>query len=91
MNPLVIGHVVQTIQENRLADAAQSEQQHPLGWTAVQEPIQVGRSVLDELVASGQLRRLQPSTRGIGIVAAFHKVIILKLVRLMEYPLTPLI
>src|SRR5262249_45412604 len=56
---------------------------------SIQEPIHVDRGIPDALVAAGQFRRLQSSSRRVGVVATFHGAIIL--LRLIEYLLMSLI
>lgn len=63
MNSFFIGHVVQAIQEDRLADSTQSEQHNPLGRASIQQPIHVDRGILDQPVAAGQFQRLQSSNQ----------------------------
>jgi hypothetical protein len=60
-----------------------------LGRAPIQEPIHVDRGILDEPVTAGQFRRLQSSTRRVGVVATFHGAIIFELLRLIEYLLMP--
>jgi hypothetical protein len=60
---------MQPVQQNRLAGASQSEQHHALGRPPEQHAIQINGRLFKKPVASSQLRRLQPGSGHVGIVA----------------------
>ncbi len=65
---------VNTIEKDSLADAAKAQEQVPTVGAPMSDPVKRICSSRDDLVSSGEFRRLIASTWGKRILRCFHRV-----------------